>query len=312
MAQQQYQRCNTYIHPIPLEEGEEERPPIPENETEEQRIERYEREGDYITNIVEEPVRREEEIIMFIHRREGNDIVECYTINDMNNLLNMREILRLLHSNIEINRGEYERLFNNGIRTFIVNGENIIPVRDRNRYFLYGEDLPIQNANNEEIAGDNNSLNNAILRGNQRAVDVLLERGLGNNLSLDYAIQQGNRRAVDVLLERGLGNVDVLNNAIRQGNQRIIDVLLERGLGNDNSLHDAIRQGNQRIIDVLLERGLGNDNSLNYAIRQGNQRVIDVLLERGLGNNLSLEYAINRRMNDVAERIQQNIDRRNQ
>lgn len=142
MAQQHYQRCNTYVPRIELEEGEE--PQIPENET---AIERLLREGDYVRNIQEEPLERNTELIMFIHRREGDDIVECYTIEDMNNLLEMEanrgDILTLPHTNTRIDKNDYERLFRRGERTFIINEDGgIVPVV-RDRYFLYG--------NNEEL-----------------------------------------------------------------------------------------------------------------------------------------------------------------
>ncbi len=313
MAQQHYQRCNTYVPRIELEEGEggaEQAAPLPENETE---IERLLREGDYVRNIQEEPLERNTELIMFIHRREGNDIVECYTIEDMNNLLEMEanrgDMITLPHTQEQIRRREYERMFERGERTFIINEDGIVPVI-RDRYFLYGNnDAQERNLerprNVENRERGEEELRRNIMRvlgiGNREIPAVIAEPDAEPAAIAEPDVEEadvaGGRRElvqralrVSRHLNRNLSlreNImqELRNDANNEEIERII--LLVRRLNRNiprEPPEQYLRPGEQ---DIRIRRA-----ELLGAIQQQNNEVVDHLVNRGFGDNNSLSSAI--------------------
>ncbi len=333
MAQQHYQRCNTYVPRIELEEGEggaEQAAPLPENETE---IERLLREGDYVRNIQEEPLERNTELIMFIHRREGNDIVECYTIEDMNNLLEMEanrgDMITLPHTQEQIRRREYERMFERGERTFIINEDGIVPVI-RDRYFLYGNnDAQERNLerprNVENRERGEEELRRNIMRvlgiGNREIPAVIAEpdaepAAIAEPDAEPAAIAEPDAEPA-AIAEPDVEEADVAGGR-RELVQRALRV--SRHLNRNLSLRENIMQelrndaNNEEIERIILlvrrlNRNIPREPPEQYlrpgeqdirirraellgAIQQQNNEVVDHLVNRGFGDNNSLSSAI--------------------
>ncbi|KAJ5896208.1 uncharacterized protein N7473_005607 [Penicillium subrubescens] len=159
----------------------------------------------------------------------------------------------------------------------------------------------------------NNALQAACLKGHERVVQMLLDRGANANTqggrfgnTLQAAYLNGSEIVVEMLLDRGA----VINaqggeypNALRaaysKGHERVVQMLLDRGANVNtqgerfgNALQAACLNSSEIVVEMLLDRGAvinaqGGEypNALRAAYSKGHERVVQMLLDRGANVN---------------------------
>jgi len=156
---------------------------------------------------------------------------------------------------------------------------------------------------------DSEALQTASAEGNEKLVQVLLDRGAevnaqgeAYNNALQAASLNGHEKVIQVLLDRGAevnaqggayGNA--LQAASLNGHEKVIQVLLDRGADVNaqsehygNALQAASWKGHEKVMQILLDRGAEvnaqggyHGNALQAASLNGHEKVMQVLLDRG-------------------------------
>ncbi|KAL9105023.1 MAG: hypothetical protein Q9163_000120 [Psora crenata] len=158
-----------------------------------------------------------------------------------------------------------------------------------------------------------NALQAASLRGHEKVVQILLEKGSDINAqgghfgnALQAASAKGHEEVVQILLKKGsninaqsghFGNA--LQAALFGGYEKIVQILLEKGSDINtqggqygNALQAASFRGHEKVVKMLLEKGSDINaqggyfgNALQAASARGHEKVVQILLERGSNIN---------------------------
>jgi ankyrin repeat protein len=154
-----------------------------------------------------------------------------------------------------------------------------------------------------------NALQAACWRGNEKIVQLLLDKGAAVNAqggyygnTLQAASKEGHEKIVQLLLDKGAevnaqggyyGNA--LQAASSRGHEKIVQLLLDKGAeanaqGGEygNALQAACWRGHEKIVQLLLDKGAAVNaqggyygNTLQAACWRGHEKIVQLLLDIG-------------------------------
>jgi len=154
------------------------------------------------------------------------------------------------------------------------------------------------------------ALDQAVWKGEQDIVRILLERGADHGCALHNAAANDQLGMVELLLAEGV-DIDTrdedgytaLTDAAMEGQQKIVIFLLERGAdinarnnAGDSALDRAIQCGQEEIARILVDHGadfntqsLDGYNALDLVTLRGQETIAQMLIDHGAENSAELE-----------------------
>lgn len=229
-----------------------------------------------------EPIREDQEVVMFI---DENRVFECYTTEELRQIIEWRNILPLTNRPLGDN---FRRHFNNGERTFFMvrpqDGGQVIPI-NRNIFFNMIVNDPLEI--NEQ---------NPLPRITQRIINN--EENIRRDIRQHLVLQGGNN----------IENEDILIEAALNNDMRTVEILVRQGVRHRRTIHIAMRNNNIEMLRFLLEHGMVSDTAVFVAAIRDNMEIVRLLVEYGMIiDNETIEVALENGNMEMVEFLQQHM-----